>query len=84
MIVGFFGWVVAMVAAAYALRRVGATWPLTLLVGGATLFAVHPPPVGPIGLVCLSGAVVLVERWRTREAPAAAKATPAPLVEAAS
>jgi hypothetical protein len=67
MIVGFFAWVVAMVAAAYALRRAGAAWPLTVLVGGAALFAIHPPPVGLVGLVCLSAAVVLVERWRTRE-----------------
>ena len=82
MIVGFFGWVVAMFAAAYALRRAGACWPLTLLVGGAALFAVHPPPVGPVGLVLLSAAVVLGERWRTREAPEAGKATTA-LAEAA-
>jgi len=67
MLVGFFGWVVAMIAAAYALRRVGASWPLTLLVGGAALFAIHPPPVGPVGLVFLAAAVVMVERWRRRE-----------------
>src|SRR5919106_5513111 len=71
MIVGFFGWVVAMFAAAYALRRVGATWPLTVLVGGAALFAIHPPPVGPVGLVFLVIALVLVERARAaREAEA--------------
>ncbi|HWN20545.1 MAG TPA: hypothetical protein VNP93_01120, partial [Gaiellaceae bacterium] len=54
MIVGALGWVVAMVAAAAAFRRSGAGWPVTLLVGGAALFAIHPPPVGPIGLGCFA------------------------------
>jgi hypothetical protein len=66
LIVGFLGWVVAMFAAAYALRRAGAGWALTSLVAGAALFAVHPPPVGPIGLVCLAAASVLLERRRAR------------------
>jgi hypothetical protein len=71
LIVGFLGWVVAMFAAAYALRKAGATWPLTLAAGGAALFAVHPPPVGPIGIVLLVTALVLVERARAaREAEA--------------
>jgi hypothetical protein len=83
MIVGFFAWVVAMVAAAYALRRAGATWPLTLLAGGAALFAVHPPPVGPVGLVCLSAAVVLVERWRAHEAREVSSAPAPQLAEGA-
>jgi hypothetical protein len=30
----------------------------------AALFAIHPPPVGPIGLVCFAAGAVLVERWR--------------------
>jgi hypothetical protein len=78
LIAGFFGWIVAMLAAAFALRRDGATWPLTLLVGGAALFAVHPPPVGPVGLVCLAGALVMVERWRARDARRATVASPTP------
>jgi hypothetical protein len=68
MIVGFLGWVVAMFAAALALRRAGATWQLTTLTAGAALFAIHPPPIGPIGLVCLVAAVVLVDRQRERAA----------------
>jgi hypothetical protein len=83
LIVGFLGWVVAMFAAAFALRRAGATWPLTLLVGGAALFAIHPPPIGPVGLVCLVAAVVLVERWRTRDERAASAAPAGPLAEGA-
>jgi hypothetical protein len=33
-----------------------------VLVGAAALFAVHPPPIGPIGLVCLAAAAVLLQR----------------------
>jgi hypothetical protein len=67
LLLGFFGWVVALVAAALAFRKAGAGWPITLLVGGASLFAIHPPPIGPIGLVSLVAAGVLIERWRARE-----------------
>jgi hypothetical protein len=64
LVVGFFGWVVAMFAAAIAFRRAGAGWLVTVLVGFAALFAIHPPPIGPVGLVCFAAAAVLVERWR--------------------
>ena len=65
---GGFGWIVAMLAAAVAVRQSGAGWPTTLLVGFSALFAVHPPPIGPVGLVCFAAAAVLIER--TREASA--------------
>ena len=71
LILGFFGWVVAMVAAGVAFRKAGASWPISILVAGAALFAVHPPPVGPIGLASFIAAAVLIERWRAREARAA-------------
>jgi hypothetical protein len=64
LLVGFFGWVVAMFAAAIAFRRAGAGWLVTVLVGFAALFAIHPPPIGPVGLACLAAAAVLIERWR--------------------
>jgi hypothetical protein len=64
---GFLGWVVALVAAAVALRRAGVGWPATVLVGITALFAIHPPPVGPIALVCFAAAAILVERWRARD-----------------
>ena len=80
LIAGFLGWVVAMVAAAVAFRKVGASWPITILVGGAALFAIHPPPVGPVGLASFVAAAVLIERWRAREARAAAPIEPAALV----
>jgi lysylphosphatidylglycerol synthetase-like protein (DUF2156 family) len=75
LILGFFGWVVAMLAAAVAVRRAGAGWPATLLLAGAALFAIHPPPIGPVGLICFAGAAVLIERWRARDARAAVAAT---------
>jgi hypothetical protein len=84
---GATGWIVAMIAAAAAFRRAGAAWPATLLVGFASLFAVHPPPIGPVGLVCFAAGAALLERSRTREtrarsdparSPAAVGAAPAP------
>ena len=71
LVLGFFGWVVAMIAAAVAFRRAGAGWPVTLLVGFAALFAIHPPPIGPVGLACFAAAAVLIERTRARDAKAA-------------
>jgi hypothetical protein len=67
-VLGVGGWIVAMMAAAVAFRRAGAGWLVTSLVGFAALFAIHPPPVGPIGLVCFSAAAALVERERARAA----------------
>jgi hypothetical protein len=69
-VLGVGGWVVAMVAAAVACRRAGAGWPLTVLVALSALFAIHPPPIGPVGLVCFAAAAVLVERARARGASA--------------
>ncbi len=66
LVLGFLGWVVAMLAAAVAFRRAGASWPTTLLVGFSALFAIHPPPIGPIGLACFGAAAVLVESARSR------------------
>jgi len=77
---GGFGWIVAMVAAAVAFRRAGAGWPTTLLIGFSALFAIHPPPIGPLGLVCFAAAAVLIERARARDADAiAVPPTPAGL-----
>ena len=76
---GLLGWVVAMIAAAVALRRAGAGWPVTVLVGIAALFVIHPPPVGPAALVCFAAAAALIELARARDTktlgPAAAAAS---------
>jgi hypothetical protein len=68
LLLGFFGWVVALLAAAVAFRRSGASWLVTVLLGLTALFAVHPPPVGPTALVCFAIAAVLIERRRARDA----------------
>ena len=78
LVLGFFGWVVALLAAAVAFRRAGAGWAVTILVGLASLFAIHPPPIGPPALVCLAAAAVLIERWRARDAKTPAL-SPAPV-----
>jgi hypothetical protein len=70
LLLGFLGWVVALVAAAVALRQGGAGWTVTILVALAALFAVHPPPVGPAALVCFAIAAYLVERRHARDAGA--------------
>lgn len=82
LFLGLVGWVVAMIAAAVALRRAGAGWPATVLVGIAALFAVHPPPVGPVALACYAAAAVLVERAWARDARALALAAPSPAAPA--
>jgi hypothetical protein len=65
---GLLGWVVAMLAAAVAFRSAGAGWALTVLVCLSAFIAIHPPPVGPVALVCFAAAAVLDERRRARDA----------------
>jgi hypothetical protein len=79
LLIGFFGWVVGMLAAAVAFRRAGAGWLITVLIGLASLFAIHPPPVGPVGLACFAAGAVLVERWR-RDTPIRGDDPGAPVV----
>ena len=66
LVIGFGGWIVAMVATAIAARGAGARWLAVALLGLASAFAIHPPPVGPVALVCFAAGAVLVERARTR------------------
>jgi hypothetical protein len=69
LVLGVLGWVVAMISAAFAFRRAGAGRPITVLIGSSAVFAVHPPPVGPVGLACLAVAAILIERWRGAARP---------------
>jgi len=78
LVAGVLGWAVAMVAAAIAVRRAGAGWPATVLLGLAALFAIHPPPVGPAALVSFALAAVLIDRWRTVQARPDTAVAPAP------
>ena len=79
IVLGSLGWIVAMVCSAIALRRRGAGRTATALLGVSALFAIHPPPVGPVALVCFAAAGLLIERARAREAdalPTTASASP--------
>ena len=78
LLIGFSGWVVAMVATAIAARGAGAGWPAVALLGLASAFVIHPPPVGPVALVCFAAGALLLERARTQvSAPTATEQTPA-------
>lgn len=77
LLLGGTGWIVAMLTAAVALRSAGASRVVAALIALASLFALHPPPVGPVGLVCFAAAVALFE-WGTRAAKQGAL-VPAPV-----
>jgi hypothetical protein len=65
-VVGFAGaiaWVVAVVAAAVAYRRVGAPVAASVLLGLSLVVISHPPPIGPFGLLCFAGAVAVLVAW---------------------
>jgi hypothetical protein len=68
LLIGGTGWIVAMVAAAIALRGEGGSRLVAALIACASLFALHPPPIGPIGLICFAAGVALFERTRARAA----------------
>jgi hypothetical protein len=76
LIIGGAGWIVAMGAAAIALRSAGGSPLVAALIACASLFALHPPPIGPIGLICFAAGVALYERTRARAAVAHTAASP--------
>jgi hypothetical protein len=49
-----------------ALRSAGGNW--LALIACASLFALHPPPIRSIGLICFATGVALFERARARAA----------------
>jgi uncharacterized membrane protein YgdD (TMEM256/DUF423 family) len=61
-VVGSLAWIVAVVAAAVAYRQVGAPLFATILLALSFMVVSHPPPIGPIGLLCFAGAVALLAR----------------------
>ena len=55
--IGNIAWIIAMIAAALAFRRAGATRTVTLLIGSSSLFVLHDAgPVGALGLTCFAAA----------------------------
>jgi hypothetical protein len=60
--VGSLAWIVAVVTAAIAYRHVGAPLLATILLALSFMVVSHPPPIGPIGLVCFATAVALLAR----------------------
>ena len=73
--IGGLAWIVAVIAAAVAVRHAGAPWVATVLVGLSAIASFHAPPLGPIGLLCFAvGVAVLAFRSRPEMAPG----TPAP------
>ena len=55
--VGAIGWVVAVLAAAVALRQAGGPLAASILVASSAIVVLHGPPVGPLGLVLFAAGV---------------------------
>jgi hypothetical protein len=77
--IGSLAWIVAVVAAAVAYRQLGAPVLATVLLGLSLVVVSHPPPIGPIGLVCFAGAVALLARGQ-RVSARLESAAPAPIL----
>lgn len=64
---GVLAWLIATIAAAVAYRGVGAPVLVSILLGLSFVVISHPPPIGPIGLLCFAGAVAAIA-WSRRNA----------------
>ena len=60
--VGSLAWIVAVLAAAIANRHVGAPLQDTIMHPQSYMVVSHPPPIGPIGLLCFASAIALLAR----------------------
>jgi hypothetical protein len=65
---GSAAWLTAVVGAIVALKRAGVRTTALVLLGIGGMMVMHVPPIGPVALVCLSGAALLVERHRAAAA----------------
>jgi hypothetical protein len=74
-VLGGLGWVVAVLAAAIALRRVGAPLSAAVCLGLSSIVTAHPPPFGPLGLAFFIAAVTIMIRAQAgpSTAPAVAR-----------
>jgi hypothetical protein len=69
---GGTAWIIAAIAAAVAFKQAGARTAVVLLLGASAIVVFHAPPLGPLGLLCFTGAVVLLAR--DQRAPGRAEA----------
>jgi hypothetical protein len=69
--IGGLGWVVAVIAAAIALRGAGAPLSAAIFLGLSSIVAAHPPPIGPLGLAFFIAAVIILVRAQAAPLPAA-------------
>jgi hypothetical protein len=60
--VGAGAWIVAVIAAAFAVRHAGAPLSAAILLGLSAIVVQHPPPAGPLGLAFYAVAVGLIYR----------------------
>jgi hypothetical protein len=60
--IGALAWIAAVIAAAVAVRHAGAPFLATVLLGLSLVVVSHPPPIGPVGLACFAGAVLVLYR----------------------
>jgi hypothetical protein len=83
-IVGGLAWITAVIAASVAIRRAGAPVLATVLLALSLVVISHPPPIGPVGLACFAGAVLVLyhsqrvnaSRTGQAESPGPAPASP--------
>lgn len=68
-VVGGLAWLVATIAAAVAYRSIGAPVLVSILLGLSCIVISHPPPIGPVGLLCFAGAVAVIARSRQNASP---------------
>jgi hypothetical protein len=83
--IGALAWIAAVIAAAVAIRGAGAPMLATVLLGLSLVVVSHPPPIGPVGLCCFAGAVLVLYRNQRVGAtktgrPQSRAPTPAPTV----
>jgi hypothetical protein len=71
---GALAWIVAVIAAAVAIRRAGAPVLATVLLGLSLVVISHPPPIGPVGLACFAGAVLVLHQSQRASASRMAQA----------
>jgi hypothetical protein len=80
--VGALSWAVAVIAAAVAFHGVGAPLMASVLLGLSAIVVSHPPPIGPVGLVCFAGAIAVVARSERSSRALPATGPPRPEVAA--